>query len=177
MIGAADGSARAVLVTLAGTKVIDRRRIELGEEGLPMHPHHHEGQKLPIDEAVALVERVRAGAERRAKQGLAALAGSVGDVAAIALRVRPELPPTIAERITDYRAQNCADSVMFRTALADAASARGWAVSWYDAHTVIDEASRAFANLDELYEEARRALGPPWRKDHRVAMAAALLVR
>ena len=42
----------------------------------------------------------------------------------------------MAERITDYRAHNVADWVMYRQALADAATARGWAVHWYDPKTV-----------------------------------------
>ena len=37
--------------------------VELIEDGLPSLPHHHDGQGLPLQEAVALVGRVRAGAE------------------------------------------------------------------------------------------------------------------
>src|SRR5436853_413193 len=83
---------------------------------------------LPVDEAVALVERVRVSAERHAKLGLDAVAMTVpGRILGVALRQCPGLPPTIAERIKDYRAQNVADWVMYRKALAAAAEARGWA--------------------------------------------------
>ena len=51
-----------MLVTVAGDgTLLDRRRVELVGEGLPKLPHHSEGQRLPLDEAVELVERVRAG--------------------------------------------------------------------------------------------------------------------
>jgi hypothetical protein len=40
--------------------------VELVGEGLPKIPHHGEGQGLPFDEAVALVERVRVSAEKHA---------------------------------------------------------------------------------------------------------------
>jgi hypothetical protein len=59
-IGVSDHGGWAVLVTVAldGT-LLDRRRVELVGEGLPKLPHHSEGQELPLDEAVELVERVR----------------------------------------------------------------------------------------------------------------------
>ncbi len=128
IIGVADHGGWAVLVTVAcdGT-LLDRRRVELVDEDLPKIPHHSEGQKLPLHEAVALVERVRGSAERHAKLALNAVATTVpGRILGIALRHCPELPATIAERIKDYRAQNVADWVMYRKALAAAAEARGW---------------------------------------------------
>src|SRR5205823_5132115 len=129
-----------------------------------------EGQALPLDEAVALVERVRMSAERHAKVSLDAVAMTVPEhIFGVALRQCPELPPTIAERIKDYRAHNVADWVMYRKALADAAEARGWAVHWYDAKKVCDAASEALriADLDAHFVQIRRSIGPPWSKDHK----------
>ena len=78
VIGVSDHGGWAVLVTVArdGT-LLDRRRVELVGEGLPKIPHHSEGQRLPIDEAVALVERVRESAERHAVLALDAVAMAV----------------------------------------------------------------------------------------------------
>jgi hypothetical protein len=168
-----------VLVTVAddGT-LIDRRRIELVDEGLPKIPHHSEGQALPLNEAVALVERVRESAERHGKLGLDAVAMTVPvRIRGVALRRCPDLPPTIAERIKDYRAQNVADWVMYRKALAAAAEARGWAVHWYDANTVFAAASEALRieDFDTHFLQLRRAIGSPWSKDHKLAMAAAIV--
>ena len=94
----------------------------------------------------------------------------------VALRQCPELPATIAERITDYRAQNNADWVMYRKALAAAAEARGWPVHWYDAKKVLDAASQALGvkNLDAHFLRLRKTVGPPWNADHKLAMAAAI---
>ena len=66
---------------------------------------------------------------------------------------------------------------MYRKALAAEAEARGWAVHWYDAKKVFDAASRALRieNLDAHFMQVRRSVGPPWSKDHRVAMAAAII--
>jgi hypothetical protein len=167
-----------VLVTAAvdGT-LLDRRRVELVDEGLPKIPHHSEGQVLPLDEAIELVERVRASAERHAKLVLDAVAmGVPGRILGIAVRQCPELPPTIAERITNYRARNVADWVMYRKALAAAAEGRSWPVHWYDPRQVRGMASKALGveNLDAHFVQLRRSLGPPWGQDHKLAMAAAI---
>jgi hypothetical protein len=180
VVGVSDHCGWAVSMTVAadGT-LLDRRRMELVGPGLPSLPHHHDAQGLPLAEGVALVERVRASADEHASAGLAALAADL-DVAVttIALRRCPSLPPTIAERIASYAAQTKADSVMFREALAAAAQARGWSVVWYDPKTVFTEAARALhvERIDGLLRELGASLGPPWRTDHRMALAAALAV-
>jgi len=180
IIGVSDHGGWAVLVTVArdGT-LLDRRRVELVDEGLPKIPHHSEGQRLPLDEAVELVERVRVSAERHAVLALDAVSMAVPRIVirGVALRQCPQLPPTIAERITDYRAQNNADWVMYRKALASAAEARGWPVYWYDAKSVLGAARQALRveNLDAYFLQVRRAVGPPWNMDHKVAMAAAIV--
>ena len=179
IIGVSDHGGWAVLVTVAGDgTLLDLRRVELVDEGLPKIPHHSEGQALPIEEAVALVERVEASAKRHSKLVLGAVAATVhGRIVGVALRQCPELPPTIAERIADYQAQNVADWVMYRKALAAAAEARGWAVQWYDAKKVFDAASKRLrtADIDAHFVKLRKAIGPPWNKDHKLAMAAAIV--
>jgi len=178
VIGVSDHGGWAVLVTVArdGT-LLDRRRVELVDDSLPAIPHHHEGQMLPMDQAVALVERVRSSAEKHAIIALDAVAASVPNILGIALRSRPQLPPTIAERIKDHRARNVADWVMYREALASAAKARGWPVHWYDTKTVLDAASRALRveNFDAHFLQMRKTFGPPWNNDHKLAMAAAIV--
>jgi len=179
IIGVSDHGGWAVLVTVAGDgTLLDRRRVELVDEELPKIPHHSEGQALALDEAVALVERVRESAERHAKLVLEAVEMTVtGRIVGVALRQCPELPRTIAERITDYRARNVADWVMYRRALAAAAEARGWTIYWYDAKKVLDAASKALGikDLDDHFVQLRRSIGPPWSMDHKMAMAAAIV--
>lgn len=177
IIGVSDHGGWAVLVTVARDgALLDRRRVELVDDDLPALPHHHEGQGLPVDQAVALVERVRVSAEKHAARALDAVATAVQPILGIALRNRQQLPPTIAERIKDYRARNVADWVMYRNALAAAAAARGWPVYWYDAKNVSDAASRALGreSFDAHFLHMRRTVGPPWNNDHKLAMAAAV---
>jgi hypothetical protein len=134
-------------------------------------------QALSLAEAVSLVERVRASAARGARESLEALAAAVPvPIASIAIRACPKLPPTIEERIADNRAQTCADSVMYREALATAAEARGWSVHWYDRERVFHDAAVLLGREDVnafLYALGR-SIGPPWQAKHKLAAAAAL---
>ncbi len=190
-VGVSEQGSGATLVTLDSSGVLlDRRHVELVDQGLSTHPHHHEGswavgrylgtpgaRKLSLPDAVALVERVRDSASRRAQTSLDSLAAAVPlPIAGIALRACPVIPPTIEERIRDHRAQTVADSVMYREALAAAARRLGWHVHWYDRATVFDEASAALrvADVHGFLRALGRAAGPPWRAVHRLAAAAAL---
>ncbi|HJU42389.1 MAG TPA: hypothetical protein VJ691_06220 [Vicinamibacterales bacterium] len=190
-VGVAEQGSSAVLVTIEpGIGVIDRRRIELLEPGLPSHPHHHQGswamgrylntpgaRVLSLADAVALVERVRAAAQRGARDRLEALATSVPiPITSIAIRACPALPPTTEERIADNRAQTMADSVMYRQALAAAAQARGWSVHWYEWDRVFDAAAAVVdgGDVDHLLRTMGQAIGPPWQAKHKLAAAAAL---
>lgn len=178
VVGVSDHAGWAVLMTVApGGALLDRRRVELLDDGLPKLPFHHECQALPLPQAEELIARVRASAASHARDSLDALAREVAKpIVGIALRACPPLPDSVAERISNYRAQCVADSVMYRHALAEAAVTRGWAVHWYDARSVFGEAARALGRetIDDLLAATRTSLGPPWQKDHRMAMAAAI---
>ncbi len=176
-VGVADHAGWAVLVTVAGEAVLDRRRVALIDDGLPKLPHHHEAQSLRLAEAEALIGTVRASAKRHAQACLDALADDASEaIAGIAVRACPSLPDTLEERITNYRAQCVADTVMYRHALAKAAAARDWSVHWYEPKRVFANAAAALQqeSLEDLLARTGAALGPPWQKDHRIAMAAAI---
>jgi hypothetical protein len=190
-VGVAEHGNAAVLVTVGpGGELLDRRRVDLTDPGLPTHPHHHEGswavgrylnspgaRTLSLADAVALVERVRASAARGARASLEALAASVAvPIAGIAIRACPELPPTTEERIADNRAQTIADSVMYRESLATAAEARGWSVHWYERESVFRDAAAALGrdDVEAFLHTTGRSIGPPWQAIHKLAAAAAL---
>jgi hypothetical protein len=189
-VGVAEHGNSAVLVTVASDgHLLDRRRIDL-TRGLPTHPYHHEGswavgrylngpwaREISLPDALALVERVRDAASRGARESLEALAAAVPlRIASIAIRVCPKLPSTTEERITDNRAANVADSVMYREALATAAEARGWSVHWYDRERVFQDAAAALSgkDVDAFLRAMGRSIGPPWQAKHKLAAAAAL---
>jgi hypothetical protein len=71
VLGVADHNGWAVCVTVAVSRggvpvVVDRRRVELIEPGLPSQPYHHETVGMPLREAEQLVVRVRESVMRTA---------------------------------------------------------------------------------------------------------------
>ena len=165
----------AVAVTASDDhRVVDRRRIELIEPGVPNAPIHHEGKPLDDAGAAAMVADVRASAVRATGAALDELVAAVGGpIVSMSLRAWPsDFPDDIAvQRRVPYEAR--ADSVMYRQVLADLALGRGWAVHRFDARTVEAEAARLLGDrADAVLHGPRSTLGPPWAKDHRMALAA-----
>ena len=187
-VGVAHHLGWAVAVTAsAAHEVLDRRRIELIEPGLPAAPIHHEGgahamhrtaKALDDDALAALVAEVRSSVVRASAMAFDELASAVrGPILSLSLRARPaDFPRDIASlRRVPYESR--ADSVMYLQVLAELAEARGWAVHSYNGKTVEAEAARILGErADEVLHGPRAVLGPPWSKDHRMALAATIVI-
>jgi hypothetical protein len=168
----------AVAVTAsADHQVVDRRRIELVEPGVATAPIHHEGKGLDDAAAAALVAEVRASAVRAACASLEQLAAALPEpVVSMSLRAWPlDFPDEIAvQRRVPYEAR--ADSVMYLQVLSEIAHEHGWALHLYDAKDVESRAAGVLgARAHEVLHGPRAALGPPWTKDHRMALAATVM--
>jgi hypothetical protein len=177
-IGIADHLGWAVAVAASEDHdVVDRRRIELVEPGLSAAPIHYESWRLDVVGTAALVEEVRASVVRATAAALAEVATALPEpVASISLRTWPlDFPVDIAiQRRKPYEAR--ADAIMYRQVLDDAARARGWEVHLYNAKDVVDQAAGKLAErADDVLQGPRSRLGPPWTKDHRVALAATIM--
>jgi hypothetical protein len=179
-VGIAHHFGWAVAVTASDShEVVDRRRIALIEPGMPMAPIHHEGKPLDDAAAARLVAEVRASAQRSTSASLDELAADVpGRIVSMSLRGWPvDFPDDIGvQRRVPYEAR--ADSVMYRQVLAECARARGWDVHFFDATDVEGQAESVLGErADAVLRGPRAALGPPWGKDHRLALAATVLAR
>ena len=168
----------AVAVTAsANYEVVDRRRIELIEPGVAAAPIHHEGKPLDDDATAALVLQVRASVVRATSAALDELATALPEpIVSMSLRAwPPDFPADIAvQRRVPYESR--ADSVMYRQVLAELARARGWAVHLYDAKDVEARAvSKLGQRADEVLLGPRATMGPPWTKNHRMALAATIV--
>jgi hypothetical protein len=161
----------------ADHEVVDRRRIELIEPGMPTAPIHHEGKPLEDATAAALVAKVRASAIRATSASLDELAAALSEpIVSMSLRAWPlDFPADISvQRRAPYESH--ADSIMYRQVLADLAHERGWDVHLFDAQDVEDQAARILGErADEVLHGPRTTLGPPWAKDHRMALAATIV--
>lgn len=177
-LGIADHLGWAVAVTAAaGHEVVDRRRIALIEPGLSPAPLHYESRRLDVAATAVLVADVRASVARAASAALDEIATALpAPIRSISLRRWPlDFPEDIAvQRRSPYEAR--ADAIMYRQELSELAHARGWEVHLYDAQAVEGQASRMLAGrADEVLRGPRARLGPPWTKDHRMALAATIL--
>ncbi len=177
-LGIADHLGWAIAVTASGDhEVVDRRRIELIEPDISAAPIHYESRRLDVAATAVLVAEARASIARAATSALDELATALSaPVRSISLRTwPPNFPDDIAvQRRAPYEAR--ADAIMYRQELAELAHARGWEVHLYDAKAVVGQAARLLAGrADEILEGPRATLGPPWTRDHRVALAATIM--
>lgn len=159
----------------ADHRVVDRRRIELVEPGLPAMPiHHRDGRRLGDAAMADLVARVRASALRVGGAALDALAAALpAPIGSLSVRDWPDDFPTDLAVLRRAPWEARADSVMYRRVLAELARERGWAVHRYDARDVEAEAALVLGpRVGEVLNGPRAQLGPPWTRDHRLALAA-----
>ncbi len=177
-VGIADHLGWAVAVTASDDHaVVDRRRIALVEPGVTEAPIHYESARLDVAATAALVAQVRASAARAAAAAFDEIGAAVGvPIVSISLRTwPPDFPEDIAvQRRVPWEAR--ADAVMYRQILAELADRRGWEVHLYDAKAVEGQAARMLAErAEEILHGPRARLGPPWARDHRTALAAAIV--
>ena len=177
-VGLYDHFGWAVAVTAsADHRVVDRRRIELVEPGLVAAPIHYEGPAHDDAGLAALVADVRASIVRATAAAFEELTAALPEpVASVSLRHWPADFPQEIEVQRRVPWESRADAVMYRQVVADVAAERGWTLHVYDAKHVEAQASAVLGTrAHEVLHCPRQALGPPWTKDHRVALAATVL--
>lgn len=177
-LGLADHFGWAIAVTATDDhRVVDRRRLELLEPGVAAAPVHHEGKPLDDAGVLALIAEVRASIRRAATAAFDELQADLSQpIRSVSLRTwPPDFPQDIAvQRQVPWEAR--ADAIMYREELAQLAGSRGWEVWRYDAKGVeAAAAQRLGARAEEVLHGPRATLGPPWAKDHRVALAATIV--
>jgi hypothetical protein len=177
-LGVADHLGWAIAVTAsADHRVVDRRRIELVEPGITSAPIHYESRRLDVAATGALVAEVRDSAARATSAALDEIAAAL-PTAIVSISLRdwpPDFPDDIAvQRRAPYEAR--ADAIMYRHVLSQLARDRNWEVHLYDARDVIDQAVGILGGrADHVLRRPRASIGPPWAKDHRVALAATVV--
>jgi hypothetical protein len=189
VLGVADHSGWAICVTVAAIgglpAVVDRRRIELIEPGVPSQPYHHEAVGMPLPKAETLVARVRDSVMRTTLERLTGLCASMlprYSIVAMTLR-NPTLgfvPITVAEAHQSRHVMVRADGMMYHDAVSQAAHRLGLALERHERGAEILSAAKRFgvrvAKVEHFLRSAGTSLGPPWQKEHRQAAAAALRV-
>jgi len=183
--GVADHSGWAIFVSVSAKdgspEVVDRRRVELIEPGLPKQPYEHETAGMNADEAERLVQEVRESAAHCAERALSRLRSSLGrESVSIALRAAPlsRLPESVAEAHASWHILMRADAMLYHDALCTAAASLGIEVATFPRGEERREAADAMATtterLDLFLNGLRASLGPPWQQDHQAAAARAI---
>ena len=189
VISAADHSGWTHFVCVAAPghvpRVIERRRVTTIGAGLPTMPYHHESLALSVDDANALIARVRRSVAECTSRALREM---VADLApayrVIALAIReptfPELPDTVAVVRQSYQLQCAADGMMYQLALCNAATDLGVEVHRCRRGDEIARAATAlqvaFREMESFVSIIGRPPGPPWTEEHRRAYAAGIAV-
>jgi hypothetical protein len=189
VLGVADHSGWAVCVTVAATRglavVVDRRRVDLIEPGVPSQPYHHETVGMPLADAERLVIRVRESVMRTTLARVSALREELEPpyaIVAMALRTPPlsYVPVTVTQAHESYPVMCRADAMMYHDALATAARRLSLTVELHQrGEEVARAADRLGVSLEELegfLQTVGESVGPPWQKEHRLAAAAAMAI-
>lgn len=177
-VGIAHHFGWAIAVTASTDfQVVDRRRIALVEPGVPTAPFHSGGTSLDDIAFAELLANVRASAARQTNAALDELQAACEEpVLSLSLRAWPSNFPADLPTLRRVPYESRADSVMYRQVLAQAARSRGWAVCYFEPKAVEREAEAILgARATDILDGPRAQLGPPWTKDHRMALAAAIV--
>ena len=175
VIGVVTRTGSAVMVALSGSadqpRFAARREIGLAPAALTAQPYHAAaGLELPVaEEMIADAEQA---AEDAAVAGLAALAGSLPDGAAVlgvAVMVKAvSLPESVADILRSHAWMHAAEGVLYREAVLAAARRCGW-----PAHAAEMSALPA---AEPRLAAIGLAAGRPWRRIEKDAARAAITV-
>lgn len=187
VVGVADHNGWGVLVTAAEVNgeptVIDRRRVELVEKGVPSQPYHHETLAMKDEEAERLLREVRRSVAARTALAFDRLSADLWPqyrVASITIRQPPlaELPATVGEVHRSYYTQCRADGMLYHSAICQDARRRGWEVGMHPRGEEVALAAKALQmrtdNVERLLDALKQTVKSPWTAEHRKAFAAAI---
>ena len=161
----------AVVVAVSGTPshphVLARERVQLVDEPLPRMAYHAiEAWDLSLKEGKALVAKVRRTATTAATKAMKAAVQQHGaDAIGVVGKVR-NVPDDFGRILKAHSLLHAAEGALYEEALLDAAERAG-----IDAMFVEEQSIR----IPNALEAARKTLGSPWQKDHKLAATAALV--
>jgi hypothetical protein len=186
-VGVADHNGWAILVSAGFDHgepvVVDRRRVDLVEKGVPSQPYHHETLALGDAEAERLLRKVEqsiAACTARALDRLSTDLWPRHRVRSIAIRQPPlaVLPATVGEVHRSYHVLCRADGMLYHSAICNAARERGWRVVVHRRGAELAVAAEALqasaGDVERLVSDVRQVLKSPWTAEHRRAFAAAI---
>jgi len=179
------GWAIAVAVTgdARDPQVLDRRRIELLDPPLVRFAYHAV-QDTPVKQAARSIAKVEASALKCAAREISALVESLQadghDVRGVGIAAKTaQLPDALEKILASHALLHAAEGDLYREALAEGAAACGLSVAGFPPKQLYADAAAQLgtteAKLRDVLTRTGKALGSPWRIDHKDATLAALL--
>lgn len=150
---------------------------------MPSQPYHHDTVGMPVHDAEALVARIRHAVLETTLAHLSELCDALRPqhgIGVMTIRTPPLafVPVTVAEAHASYAVMCRADGMMYHDALCTAARRLEIGVETDDRGDAIERAAERLAvsveQIEQFLDATGRRLGPPWRKEHRLATAAAI---
>lgn len=180
----------AALVAVAGTTrspaVVDRRRIEIADPGIPGSKQpYHAAEGLDLKQAGALLKRCEEASHLLARRAFNAalddLRAEGHEPVGCGLLLASGRPlTTLAETLASHARIHTADGEHFRDALAHAAEHAKLPVTRVRERELHERGAAALrvpaGELKRRVAELGRAIGPPWTQDEKLAALVAWLV-
>lgn len=129
---------------------------------------YHDAQSLPLDEAERLIDAASEAAAARATDDLRRMVEEVASNGVEVTRAgvvarQYRLPATLAATLRSHPSCHAAEGQMTVDALLEACSRLG-----------IEVVASPESSIDPKAEAVGKVIGPPWRKEHKIAATAAL---
>jgi hypothetical protein len=156
------------MIALAGNEVVERWRITLADATMPVQPYHA-AESRPYSQAERLIQRAEETSRRLAREELERLSAHRVRAACVLDSSARELPD-LKSVLASHALIHTAEGELYREALRRAC-----------AHLEIplvrarekDVMARIPPDIQQRIEGYAKILGPPWRQDEKLAMAAA----
>jgi hypothetical protein len=146
--------------------VLARQQIELVGESVPRQPYHAIAEGgLPMRAGRALIARVEKTSVAAAVTATKLVVREFGIETVGVVARRRNVPDDLAQILASHALLHAAEGQMFELALIESAAKLGLPACVVEPDGLV---------VSSALEAAGKVLGPPWRKDHKLAAAAAL---
>ena len=173
-------SSSAVVVAVTGSAssptIVHREQVTLVNDPSCEEPYHA-AAALSLDDAPVLIASVAEAATAAAEVLLRELVAALGSVAAVGLVGGDRRLPELSRILTKHALLHAAERDLYERAVIHGAARVGLPVTTIPATgRLFDDASVTLGvPVDAALSNLGRSVGPPWKKEHREAAAAALV--
>jgi hypothetical protein len=182
-IGLRARTGSAVVVALVGDPaaptVVVRRSFRLVTDNVPPQPYHVASELH--DRADEIIGRTLEVAEQLARRELDAVTDELReggfDVRSAGIVLGSGFVPTRRQALSQHAAMHAAEGELYREVVSRVCEEIGWKVVGCPERDVASRAASVLrvADLTSRLVEIGRAMGSPWRKEHKLATAVAWL--